>query len=118
MWSVGSAIKSHTMAADIINRDKADSSITDINHERILDPSKLAVLQRFCADPSTKNEILREQEMIDNPGDGVGSKAVSKGDLVGFMIARHDTENPALEDREIKMLREWFERGEADMETP
>lgn len=116
-WSVGSALKSHTMAADIINRDKVGTSITDINDQRILDASNLALLQRFCAAPSTKDEILRDEDMLDSPGDKVGSKALSKGHLVGYMIARHDTENPALEDREIEMLREWFERGEADMET-
>ena len=104
------------MAADIINRDKAHPSVTDWDHQRILGPPELLRLQRFCADPSSKDAILRDEDMVDEPGARPGTKAHSKGSLAGFLIAHHGTERPALEDREIEMLRKWFESGEPGMD--
>lgn len=47
--------------------------------------------------------------------DKPGKKAQTKhGSLAGFVIARHGPETPALEEREIEMLRAWFESGGAD----
>ena len=50
--------------------------------------------------------MLRDRDMLDEPGDWPGKKAQS--------AARHGTETPALEEREIEMLRKWFESGAAD----
>ncbi len=116
MWSVASATRSHTMAADIIDRDKTVPSVTDLDHQRILGAPESHRLQRFCADPSSKDAILRDEDMVDEPGQLPGTKAHSKGSLAGFLIAHHETERPALEDREIEMLRKWFESGEAGMD--
>ena len=104
------------MATDIINRDKADPSVTDLDHQRILGASELRRLQRFCATPSSKDAILRDEDMVDEPGTSPGTKAHSKGSLAGFLIAHHETERPALEDSEIEKLRKWFESGEAGLD--
>jgi hypothetical protein len=59
--------------------------------------------------------VLRDRDMLDEPGDWPGKNAQSAhGSLAGFAIARHGTETPALEEREIEMLRKWFESGAAD----
>jgi hypothetical protein len=103
----GEMIRSHTLAAEIITRHNDDCPILDHN--------ELTLLRRFCADPSVKEAILRDRDMLDGPADLPGKTAQSKhGSLVGFAIARHSTETPALEDREIEMLRKWFESGAAD----
>lgn len=100
-------IRLHTLAAEIIGRHNDACPI--------LDPSELTLLRRFCADPSAKEAILRDRDMLDDAGDWPGQKAQSKhGSLAGFAVARHGTETPALEDREIEMLKEWFGSGAAD----
>jgi hypothetical protein len=77
---------SHTLAAEIIARHNDACPI--------LDSSELELLHRFCAD------LLRKRQCC------VTAKAQSAhGSLAGFAIARHGTETPALEEREIKMLR-------------
>jgi hypothetical protein len=103
----GEMIRSHTLAAEIIAR----------HHDAcpILGSSELTLLRRFCADPSAKEAVLRDRDMLDEPGDWPGKKAQSKhGSLAGFAIARHGTETPALQDREIEMLKKWFESGAVD----
>ena len=103
----GEMIRSHTLAAEIIARHNDPCPI--------LDSSELTLLRRFCADPSAKEAVLRDRDMLDEPSDWPGKRAQSKyGSLAGFTIARHGTQTPALEEREIEMLRKWFESGAAD----
>jgi hypothetical protein len=98
---------SHTLAAEIIARHNDACPI--------FDSRELELLRRFCADPSAKEAVLRDRDMLDEPGDWPGKKAQSvHGSLAGFAIAKHGTETPALEEREIEMLRKWFESGAAD----
>jgi len=107
--SVATMIKSHTLAAEIIDRAGAHD-----DNSSILDPSELLLLRRFCADPSpsTKDAILRERDMVDEPGDRPGTRANRKyGSLAGYAVATYGTENSALEEREVEMLRRWFESG-------
>ena len=105
--STDEMIRTHTLAAQII-----------ANHTEpcpVLDSNALALLQRFCADPSSGDAILRDCDMVDGPGDEPGHRANSKyGNLVGYAIARHGTDKPVLEEREIDMLREWFKSGGAE----
>lgn len=50
--------------------------------------------------------------MLDRPGQRPGEKAVThRGSLVGMLIARWGTEEPALGEGEWEELREWFEMG-------
>lgn len=37
--------------------------------------------------------------------------AAGKGDLVGFLVARHGTDDPAFDEKDLEMLRGWFGRG-------
>jgi len=51
--------------------------------------------------------------MVDEPGQRPGARAATvKRSLVGLIVARYCTEEPALTDGEIKELRAWFGRGE------
>ena len=96
-----------TLAAEIIARHNGACPI--------LDSSELELLRRFCAGPSAKEVVLRDRDMLDEPGDWPGKKAQSAhGSLTGFAIARHGTDTLALEECEIEMLRKWFESGVAD----
>ncbi|RDL40116.1 uncharacterized protein BP5553_00095 [Venustampulla echinocandica] len=99
-------IETHTLAMEVIARHNDACPI--------FDASELALLARFCAQPETKDFILRESDMLDEPGDAPGTRAsATRGSLAGYAIARHGTDNPVLEDREIEMLRRWFETGGA-----
>jgi hypothetical protein len=105
--SPGEMIRSHTLAAETIAR----------HHDAcpIFDARELTLLRRFCADLAAKEAILRDRDMLDELGDWPGKNAQSKhGSLAGFVVARHGSETPALEEGEIEMLREWFESGAAD----
>ena len=50
--------------------------------------------------------------MVDQPGDAPGTRANKiKGNLAGYVIAKHENAEPALLEEEIAELREWFKRG-------
>jgi hypothetical protein len=107
-------IRTHTLADEIINRH----SHYGTGNGSILDDNELSLLKRFVTDPSSKDALLREREMVDEPGERPGTRAVAKsGSLVGYVIARHGTEDPVLEEGEIERLRGWFveweEKGDA-----
>ena len=105
--SAATMIKFHSLAAETMSRHNDSCPI--------FDASALALLRRFCIDPSNKDAILRDRDMVDEPGDAPGTRANAKwGSLAGYAIARHGTENPVLEEREIEALRKWFESGAAD----
>ncbi|KAK0267238.1 hypothetical protein LTR91_010595 [Friedmanniomyces endolithicus] len=103
-FCIASQIQAHTLANSIISRHQT-------NHA-ILGAPELVLLRQFCIDPSVskRDAILAEHAMVDEPGARPGKKAAeSKGSLVGLMIARYGTHDPALEDWEWEMLREWFD---------
>ena len=94
-------IDTHTLARNVIERHNTPNDV--------FDDENLALLKRFCDDPSKKDEILRGKDMIDEPGTAPGTKAnFVHGSLVGYCIARHGTDDPVLSDGEIVMLRDWF----------
>ena len=105
-WHTGEQIRDHKLASSIINGHHTPD-------DEVLDASSLELLQRFCADPSTSNRdaILSDHGWIDDAGQRPGTKAADSGDLVGYCIARHDTDNPAFDERDLKILQEWFRKG-------
>ena len=106
MPTVGKMLSSHTLAANIINHHNTDDCV--------LDASELAMLQRFSVHPtiSTRDAILRDQGMsVERNPELRGKKVMQSGSLVAFCVARHGTGIPAFEEREIEMLRVWFEGG-------
>ena len=106
-WHTGEQIRTHQLAASIINCHGAGDAL------EVLDAPSLDLLQRFCAAPSTatRDAILAERGWADGPGDRPGARAAGCGDLAGFCIARYGTPEPAFDDRDIEMLRAWFESG-------
>jgi 3-deoxy-D-arabino-heptulosonate 7-phosphate (DAHP) synthase len=34
-----------------------------------------------------------------------------KGDLAGYVIMRHGTDDPVFDARDLEMLKDWFEKG-------
>ncbi|KIX92838.1 uncharacterized protein Z520_11501 [Fonsecaea multimorphosa CBS 102226] len=104
-WNTGEQIRSHKLACSIINfHDTADA---------VLDDSELDLLESFTNDPSTENRdrILRAKGWADQPGQRRGSKAAENGSLVGHLISRYGSEEPALDDRDWELLTEWFGKG-------
>ncbi len=93
-------IQSHTLAKEIIARSN--------DPEPVLDPTELARLKRFVEVPSSKNEILKDLDMEDQEGDRPGTKAHSKGSLVGFLIAKSAAGTEILSEEEMLQLRTWF----------
>ena len=99
-------LRTHTLATTIISHHNTPSPI--------LDAKELSLLRAFCANPSTLNKqaLLTAHDMLDGPGQRPGEKAATvKGSLVGMLIARWGTEEPALGEGEWKMLKDWFEMG-------
>jgi hypothetical protein len=77
----------------------------------VFEDKYLDVLETFVGDPSRKDTMLVEMGMVDDAGARPGSKANSKGSLVGLCIARHGTDEYVFRERDIEMLRAWYEGG-------
>ena len=108
--SVREMISSHTLANNIISRHAnppRDGSV--------LDYSELRLLRRFCENPSSKNTILEDEGMLDEPGMEAGTMAQrTRGSLAGYCIATYGVKGKeALTEGEVESLRAWFERGGA-----
>ncbi len=76
-------LDNHSMASEIIARAK--------DPQPVLDDNNLAILRRFCMDPSSKDDILKDLDLVDQPEDNegkAGAKAQSKGGLAGFIVAK------------------------------
>ena len=70
------------------------------------------MLKDFCTDPSKKDAILTEHDMMDGPGQRPGHKAArEKGSLAGMVIARYGTGEHTMTEGEVEELRAWFGRG-------
>jgi hypothetical protein len=105
--SVAEMIRTHTLAAEMSDRHH--------DKDNILDDSALAMLRRFSTAPSTKDQILWDIDIVDEPGDEPGTRANHHySSHVGYCIARHGTKNPVFNDDEVQMLRMWFESGGPD----
>ena len=102
--SVATLISTHILASSIISRHNTSNAI--------LDENELATLRSFCADPGHKDAILARLDMVDELGQRSGTRAATvKRSLVGLIVARYCTGEPALTDGEIEELRAWFGRG-------
>jgi len=97
-WSTADQIKNHTLA-------------TSIMQGFVFDDQQLATMKQFCLDPSQKDTILREKGMWDHSGNrpDLAATAGGKTGLAEYIIARHGTDNAVLYDKEIEMLKGWFE---------
>lgn len=105
-FSVADQLRAHTLANSIISRYNTNDAV--------LDSSELVLLQRFSTDrsASSRDVILSERNMVDEPGARPGEKAAAnEGSLVGLLVARYGTDEPGLEEWEWDMLKEWFNRG-------
>lgn len=96
-------IQSHTLAKEIIARSNDAAPV--------LDASELSLLKRFIADPSSKDEMLKDLDMTDPAGSKAGAKAQGKESLVGYIIAQSVAGNEILSDEETSQLRAWFEQS-------
>jgi hypothetical protein len=103
--SPGWLIAKHKLAHQII-------ACHPIESMRVLDPEHLVFLRQYLEHPGNGTEFLREQDMLDKPGDKPGNRAQMKyGNLIGYAIA-----NNAFNDDEIKLLQGWFDSGVLDKE--
>lgn len=73
----------------------------------------LTLLKRFVLGRSEerRNEILSERDWLDEDGKPSRSALDRDGSLVGYLIARYGTENPALDERDWELLDEWMTKG-------
>lgn len=79
----------------------------------VLDSAELEILRRFVLDPSTRDRILKENDRVD---EGTllteGTQAAKgAGSLSLYLIGRHETDYPALDDVDIVLLREYHARN-------
>jgi len=105
-WNTGEQIRDHKLACSIINLHGTVDSV--------FDQSCLDELKRFTDDISMQNrdEILTEKGWVDPPGGRPGHMAVEKdGSLTGHLIARYGTLEPAFDDRDWQLLKEFLDRG-------
>jgi len=103
-WDTKQQIRDHQLATSIINGHK--DGVNDV-----FDPESLEVLQQFCAsDPtSTREQIAKDKGWVVST-DGNIAETV-KGDLAGYAIMKHGTDDPVFDGRDLEMLKEWFEKG-------
>jgi len=104
--NTGEQIRDHKLTCSIINFHGTADAVFD-------DPS-LELLRNFVQGRSTakRDSILTEHDWIDEEGMRRGGKAVAKdGSLVGFLIARYGTEDPALDERDWELLDNWYQKG-------
>jgi hypothetical protein len=106
-WNTGDQIRSHQLATSIIDRHNSDGT------NYVFDAPSLATLKRFCMDPtsSTREAIMREEDWDETPGQDKGAGTASKGSLVGYIVVKHGTEEPVFDERDLELLRKWYEDG-------
>lgn len=104
--NTGEQIRDHKLATSIINLHGTQDCV--------FDDESLALLERFVVgrSPEKRDEILHEEDWVDEMGTRDGTKAVNRsGSLVGLLIARYGTNDPALDDRDWELLNDWMVRG-------
>ncbi|KAL2406834.1 hypothetical protein ABEF95_003487 [Exophiala dermatitidis] len=105
-WNTGEQIREHKLACSIINLQGTEDAV--------FDQDSLNLLKRFTDNVSVANrdEILREHDWVDEPDERPGHRAGAKsGSLVGLLIARYGTHDPALDERDWELLTEWMGKG-------
>lgn len=104
--SVPEMIRTRSFARNIISRHGTADAI--------FDEEKLSLLHQFCQAPDRKTELLAETDMLDEPGEPLGTKANKvHGNLAGYLIAKHNSPEAILTSAEIVELHQWFESGRA-----
>jgi hypothetical protein len=106
-WNTGDQIRSHQLAPSIINRHNSDGT------NYVFDAPSLAILKRFSMDPtsSTREQIMRDEEWTEDAGQDKGAGVAAKGSLVGYVIAKHGTDEPVFDERDLELLKKWYEDG-------
>ncbi|KAJ9615010.1 hypothetical protein H2200_001084 [Cladophialophora chaetospira] len=105
-WDTGEQIREHKLACSVINLHGTEDCV--------FDQTNLDLLKRFTDDISigNRNEILMEMGWTDPPGSRPGESAVNKNrSLSGLLIARYGTDEPALDERDWQLLKEWNDQG-------
>lgn len=107
LGNTGDQIREHKLACSIVNlHGTADA---------VFDQKSLDLLKRFTDDMSEANRdvILTEYGWIeDGSGSRPGRQALTRdGSLVGLLIARYRTSEPALDERDWKLLADWMHKG-------
>jgi len=105
-WNTGEQIRDHQLATSIINSHR--NGLNDV-----FDPESLEILQRFCvSDPLTaRDQIAKENGWAVGPDHDQGIAEAVRGNLVGYVILRHGTNDPVFDERDLEMLKKWFEEG-------
>jgi hypothetical protein len=99
--SMGTLMAQHTLGDAIIEYHPKTPAILGSN--------ELALLRAYVMNPSAAPELLKTCDMVDSEEEQPGERArVQYGSLVGYAIA-----GGKLDEREIGVLREWFEKGGA-----
>ncbi|ETI26565.1 hypothetical protein G647_03343 [Cladophialophora carrionii CBS 160.54] len=99
-------IRDHKLACSVINLHGTEDCV--------FDQASLDFLKRFTDDISIENrdKILVENGWVDPPGARPGSMAARKsGSLSGLLVARYGTDDPALDERDWELLKEWNDKG-------
>jgi hypothetical protein len=102
----GEQIREHKLACSIINLHGTDNAV--------FDQGNLDLLKSFTDDISleNRNSILQEHGWVDPAGTRPGETAVKKdGSLVGCVIARYASDEPAFDERDWDLVREWMAKG-------
>ena len=108
----GEQIRNHKLACSVINfHNTADA---------VFDNDSLERLQAFTVDRSIANRdhYLAARNQTD-PADAArpGEKAADAGDLVGLLIARYETTDPAFDEKDWELLERWFGKGMPEGES-
>lgn len=104
--SVPEMIRTKSFARNIIARFGT--------RDDIFDEQSLAFLREFCEAPSESKALLSSRDMLDKPGQSLGTRANKvHGSLVGYLISKHGSDEAILRDEEITELADWFNSGSA-----
>lgn len=104
---VSEMLATHTLAHRVITQHNTPLEIFDAR--------SLALLREWVCNntPENRHALLRERDMLDMPGEDLGTRANKKGDLAGYVLARYGSPNDkgTLTAQEVEQLKEWFENG-------
>jgi hypothetical protein len=102
-------VRDKTLAENIIKYHDHPTS------DNILDDDNLDLIQRFVEDPSTRDQILKDEGI-----DGNGSLQGKQTSLAAYVVwahGREDMDGGVLKKGDIEMLRSWFAGGKKVVAT-